>query len=518
MPSRIGDALRWYATYTPQQPAIVSPSGRVSYKDLWLRAVRLAHGLVKLGIRPGDRIALLLVNGAPYLELYHAAALMGAAVVPLNFRLVRGEIEDIVSHSRARGLVFDGAFASLVDSIRDGLTEDLRFVVEAGPTGTAPNVAWATPYESLIASSDAVDWMGIADLEECYFQGYTSGTTGFPKGCVNPHRPFADCLRRMGTLYGVTPHDIEIVAAPLFHEAPALFALTQMFRGGTVVVTHDSTPESVLSLIASERVTWAFMVPTMWAAIVASDDLSRHDLSSLRIVVSGGSPLQTHTKLALLAKIPAAGLHEFYGGTEVGLVSNLEPADQLRKVRSVGKPIIGMYVELRDDAGNVVPQGAIGEVHIGGATLIREYFNNPEATARARSARGFFTLGDMGRFDEEGYLYIVDRKIDMIISGGENIFPNDIEAVLYQHPSVHVTAVVGAPDARWGEIVVAVVVTKPGETVDEMSLIEHCKARLSSFKVPKRIDFSDALPMSAFGKILRREVRQHYWKDHEDQV
>ena len=176
-----------------------------------------------------------------------------------------------------------------------------------------------------------------------------------------------------------------------------------------------------------------------------------------------------------------------------------------------------MFVELRDEQGNVVPQGEVGEIHIGGATIIREYFNNPEATADARRG-GFFTLGDMGRFDEEGYLYIVDRKKDMIISGGENIFPNDIEEVLYRHPAVEMAAVVGAPDPKWGEIVVAAVKLKPGSSVDEAELIAHCKASLSSFKVPKRIDFRDQMPMSSFGKILRRDVRESYWEQQDVKV
>jgi acyl-CoA synthetase (AMP-forming)/AMP-acid ligase II len=176
-----------------------------------------------------------------------------------------------------------------------------------------------------------------------------------------------------------------------------------------------------------------------------------------------------------------------------------------------------MFVELRDEDGNVVPDGEVGEIHIGGATIIREYFNNPEATAQARKG-SFFTLGDMGRFDEEGYLYIVDRKKDMIISGGENIFPNDIEEVIYSHPAVEMAAVVGAPDPKWGEIVVAAVTLKPGHSVDEAELIAHCKKFLSSFKIPKRIDFRDQMPMSSFGKILRRDVRKSYWQQQEVQV
>jgi len=251
--------------------------------------------------------------------------------------------------------------------------------------------------------------------------------------------------------------------------------------------------------------------------MVSSEEIERFDLRSLRLLLSGGSPLLTHTKDALLKRFPNAGLNEFYGATEVGLVTNLRPEDQRRKVRSVGQPVIGMFIELRDENGKVVASGEVGEIHIGGATIIREYFNNPAATAEARKG-SFFTLGDMGRFDEEGYLYIVDRKKDMIISGGENIFPNDIEEVLYRHPAIEMAAVVGAPDPKWGEIVVAAVTLRAGKSVDEAELIAHCKKHLSSFKIPKRIDFRDQMPLSSFGKILRRDVRKAYWQQQEVQV
>ena len=401
------------------------------------------------------------------------------------------------------------AFAETVQSLRTRLPSVAgRYVVTDGAADHATH-----SYETLIAAGREAPPSTPADLSACYFQGYTSGTTGFPKGCVNPHREFADCLRRIATIYGITEDDRELVAAPLFHEAPALFALLQIFRGGTVIVTSDSSPANVFEMIDQTQATWTFMVPTMWASMVTSEEIDRFDLGSLRLLLSGGSPLLTHTKEAILRRFPKAGLNEFYGATEVGLVTNLSPEDQRRKVRSVGRPVIGMFVELRDEQGNVVPQGEVGEIHIGGATIIREYFNNPEATADARRG-GFFTLGDMGRFDEEGYLYIVDRKKDMIISGGENIFPNDIEEILYRHPAVEMAAVVGAPDPKWGEIVVAAVKLKPGSSVDQAELIAHCKTFLSSFKVPKRIDFRDQMPMSSFGKILRRDVRKSYWEHH----
>jgi acyl-CoA synthetase (AMP-forming)/AMP-acid ligase II len=513
MPNRIGDALHWYATYTPNKIALVSSLGTQTYSQLWSRVCRLSSALTALGVRPGDRIALLMQNSSRYLEVYQAAALMGVAVVPLNFRFVAGEIEYVVSHSGARALLFDSSFTDVVEALTTKLPSvaGRHIVTDSQASSTAHS------YEALVASGSETPPSEPADLSACYFQGYTSGTTGFPKGCVNPHREFADCLRRIATIYKITEDDRELVAAPLFHEAPALFALLQIFRGGTVVITNDVSPANVFAMIDRERATWTFMVPTMWASMVSSKELQQFDLGSLRLLLSGGSPLLTHTKEGLLQQFPNAGLNEFYGATEVGLVTNLRPEDQLRKIRSVGRPVIGIFVELRDENGNVVPDGEVGEIHIGGATIIREYFNNPSATAEARRGN-FFTLGDMGRFDEEGYLYIVDRKKDMIISGGENIFPNDIEDVLYKHPAVEMAAVVGAPDSKWGEIVVAAVTVKPGHTVDEAELVAHCKKSLSSFKVPKRIDFRDRMPVSSFGKILRRDVRKSYWQQQDVQV
>ena len=513
MPSRIGDALHWFATYTPNKIAIVSATGRLTYAQLWSRVCRLGGALGEIGVGPGDRIALLMQNSSRYVEVYQAAALMGLAVVPLNFRFVASEIEYVVNHSGARALMFDACFFDTVEKLRTGLPSVAgRYIVTDGPATSGTH-----SYEALVASGLEAPPSAPADLSACYFQGYTSGTTGFPKGCVNPHREFADCLRRIATIYGITEDDRELVAAPLFHEAPALFALLQIFRGGTVIVTDDTTPANVFDLIDRNEATWTFMVPTMWASMVASAEIDRFDLGSLRLLLSGGSPLLTHTKDAILQRFPNAGLNEFYGATEVGLVTNLRPEDQRRKLRSVGRPVIGMFVELRDEAGNVVPHGEVGEIHIGGATIIREYFNNPDATTEARRG-GYFTLGDMGRFDEEGYLYIVDRKKDMIISGGENIFPNDIEEILYGHPAVAMAAVVGAPDPKWGEIVVAAVTLKPGAAVSEAELIAHCWTALSSFKVPKRIDFRDQMPMSSFGKILRRDVRKSYWQQQQVKV
>src|SRR5882762_5884026 len=310
MPSRIGDALRWYATYTPNKVALVSSLGTQTYSQLWSRVCRLCSALTDLGVRPGDRIALLMQNSSRYIEVYQAAALLGAAVVPLNFRFVASEIEYVVNHSGARALIFDALFVDTVQLLRTKLPSVAeRYIVTDGPA-TFETLS----YEALIVSGRETPPSMPADLSACYFQGYTSGTTGFPKGCVNPHREFADCLRRIATIYGITEDDRELVAAPLFHEAPALFALLQIFRGGTVIVTNDVSQANVFATIDREAVTWTFMVPTMWATMVASEEIDRFDLASLRLLLSGGSPLLTNTKDAVLRRFPKAGLNEFYGG------------------------------------------------------------------------------------------------------------------------------------------------------------------------------------------------------------
>jgi acyl-CoA synthetase (AMP-forming)/AMP-acid ligase II len=347
MPSRIGDALHWHATYTPNKVAIISSAGKQTYAQLWSRVCRLSSALAEMGLAPGDRIALLMQNSSRYLELYQSAALMGAAVVPLNFRFTASEVEYVVNHSGARALIFDAFLADTVRSLRTSLPSvGGRYVVTDGLADHATH-----SYEALIAVGREASPSTSADLSACYFQGYTSGTTGFPKGCVNPHREFADCLRRIATIYGITENDRELVAAPLFHEAPALFALLQLFRGGTVIVTSETSPARVFEMIDQTEATWTFMVPTMWASMVTSEEIDRFDLGSLRLLLSGGSPLLTQTKEAILKRFPQAGLNEFYGATEVGLVTNLSPEDQRRKVRSVGRPVIGMFVELRDEGG-----------------------------------------------------------------------------------------------------------------------------------------------------------------------
>ncbi|MGE0290651.1 MAG: long-chain-fatty-acid--CoA ligase [Bradyrhizobium sp.] len=519
MPKTIGDALEWHARFTPNKQAVVeanalstAPVTTLTYGQLWMRACALANGMRSLGVGPGDRIAILMLNSARYMEVYHAIALIGCAAVPLNFRFIAAEIDYIVNHSKAKALFLDAAFEPVVRGMRERLPS--LGIILISTDARAPG---CVDYEDLLAKSPATSPNVDVDRDECFFQGYTAGTTGSPKGCVDLHGAFVDFFKRVALYYGVGPNDVELVPAPLFHAAPTLFALLQIFRGGTVVVTRESQPEALLRLIAEFKITWAFMVPTMWDSIVSAKEVRSSHRSSMRLLLSAGAPLLTHTKNAMLKYFPDASLNEYYGATEVGIVTNLCGEDQHRKVRSVGTPIPGFAVRLVDDDGRDVAQGEVGEIYIRGPMLMREYFMNPEATAAARHG-DWFSVGDMGRFDEEGYLYIVDRKKDMIITGGENVYPAEIEAVLYQHPAVAMTAVVGIPDPKWGEIIYAAVVLKNGEAASESILADHCAQHLARFKIPKKFAFVDRLPTSSFGKILRREVRRPFWEREDAAV
>lgn len=515
MPRTIRDSLEWHAIHTPKKIAVVDTNTILTYEQFWDRVCRLANAMLGLGLGPGDRIAILMTNSARYLEVYHAIVAVGAAAVSLNFRFVASEIEYIVNHSQSKALFFDAAFEPVVRELEARLPSigSNYIVTDAAPGAKSSGKV----YEHLISIASPERPKIIVDPESCFFQGYTAGTTGFPKGCVNLHRGFVDFFKRVALLWGITPNDIELVPAPLFHEAPTLFAMLQIFRGGTVVVTRNTQPADILKLIGNHKITWSFMVPTMWDSLVSSDAIREASVGSMRVLVSAGSSLLTHTKDALIDFFPNAGLNEFYGGTEVGVVTNLGPEDQRRKIRSVGKPIPGFHVRLLAEDGHDVSSGEVGEIYMKGPILIREYFSNPEATASARKDE-WFTLGDMGRFDEEGYLYIVDRKKDMIISGGENVYPAEVENVLYKHPAVAMVAVVGIPDPKWGESIYAAVVLKSGFQVSAEDFIAHCAGQLSRFKIPKKIEFVDKLPTSSFGKILRREVRRPFWEGRDANV
>jgi acyl-CoA synthetase (AMP-forming)/AMP-acid ligase II len=509
----MGQALEWAATIHGEKAAIIDGEKRITYRHLNDRVNRLANAFKELGIKENDRLSILLYNCSEYIEIYLALAKSGIAAVPLNFRFVESEIEYVVNHSDAKALIYGTEFLSTIGNLKNklGIKSDLYIALGSDvPSGVKS-------YESILIDSSADEVHKDIDLDGCYFQGYTAGTTGFPKGCVNSHSGFVGHHTRCLILYKINVNDTQLVAAPLFHEAPTLFSLMQIFIGGTIVIIRNPTPEVILSTIQSQRVTNFFMVPTMYSSIVDFPGRDKFDVSSVKTCICAGAPLLTDTKMAVLEFFNRGGLNEFYGGTEVGVVTNLYPHEQTDLPRSVGKPISGWQVKLLDASGNEVPTGTEGEIFMKGPRLLSRYYKNPEATSDA--VRGeYFSLGDVGRLDANGYLYILDRKHDMIISGGENIFPIEIEEVINRHPLVNQVVVIGAPDRKWGEAVTAVVVLKQGASCSAEDIVQFCKGKLAGYKIPKSVDFRDSLPMSSFGKILKRVLRDEYWKELKRRV
>jgi acyl-CoA synthetase (AMP-forming)/AMP-acid ligase II len=503
------DSIRWCAAVHSEKIAIVDGNRRVTYQQLYRRVNRLANVLLGMGLKEGDRCSILLSNCAEYIEIYLALASTGIAAVPLNFRLVGSELEYIINNSDSKVLILGSQFLDEVSGVIDKL-EQIGFdrTILLGGRGLSGMIE----YEAVLAqNSDQKIDLDI-DLNGCFFQGYTAGTTGLPKGCVNSHAGFVNHHKRCLPIMRVNTNDIQLVPAPLFHEAPTLFSLMQIFVGGTLIITGNPTPENILRLIQQERATNVFMVPTMYQMLVEFPDRHAYDVSSMRSVICGGAPLLKEIKSSVIEYFKNAGLNEFYGATEMGLVANLYPHEQNDRPRSVGKPVPGWEVKLLDNNGNEAPVGSAGEIYMKGPRLLKEYYKLPEVTAAA-SRGDFFTLNDVGRFDDQGYLYIVDRVNDMIISGGENIYPIEIEEIITQHAAVSQVVVIGIPDEKWGQAIKAVVVLKEGQTVSDEEIRQLCVGKLASYKIPKSVDFRDCLPMSTFGKILKREVRDEYWKD-----
>ncbi len=505
------DSIRWCAAVHSEKIAIVDGSRRVTYRELYRRVNRLGNALLGMGLKEGDRCSILLSNCAEYIEIYLALASTGISAVPLNFRLVGSELEYIINNSDSKALILGSQFLGEVNGIVDklGQISSDRIILVGGK-----GLSGMCDYEEVLAQSSDQQIDLDIDLSGCFFQGYTAGTTGLPKGCVNSHAGFVEHHKRMLIIMRVNTNDIQLVPAPLFHEAPTLFALMQIFVGGTLVVTGNPIPEEILSLIQQERVTHVFMVPTMYQTLVEFPDRHSYDVSSVQSVICGGAPMLKEIKSSVIEYFENAGLNEFYGATEMGLVANLYPHEQNDRPRSVGKPVPGWKVKLLDGNGQEVPVGSAGEIYMKGPRLLKEYYKLPEVTAAA--TRGdYFTLNDVGKFDDQGYLYIVDRVNDMIISGGENIYPIEIEEVIAQHSAVRQVVVIGIPDKKWGQAIKAVVVLVEGQTASDEEIRQFCEGKLAMYKIPKSVDFRDCLPLSTFGKILKREVRDEYWKDSE---
>jgi acyl-CoA synthetase (AMP-forming)/AMP-acid ligase II len=511
----LGDIPRKNAKLYPDKVCVVFEDERSTWRQFNERINRLAHGLMGMGLSKGDHLAVLMENCPQYLELYFAAAKCGIPVVPLNFRLSLDELTHIMNHSDSVALAVGAEYVARTESLRPGLPAVRHYIAVDGP------VEGMQYYEDLISAGSPDEPSIEVDEDDMAILMYTGGTTGLPKGVMLSHRNILTSLMGILTGFSFELNDSTLFVLPLFHIS-LWAALVHLCLGASVVIVKRPDLGAILGLAQRERVTHVNMVPTLYAWLVNYPQLDKYDLSSIRFMSYAGSPMPVEVLRACIQRFgPILG--QGYGLTEAApLVSWLMPEDhvldgppeKVRRLQSAGREAINVDVRVVDEDGRDVEPGQVGEIVVRGANVTAGYWKDPELTAET-IVNGWLHTGDMATVDDEGYMYIVDRKHDMIISGGENIYPREIEEVLYRHPAVLEAAVVGVPDETWGEAVKAVVVLKPGQSATEQELIDFCKADLASYKKPRSVEFVAALPKTTIGKILRREVKKKYWEGRE---
>ncbi|UII54191.1 o-succinylbenzoate--CoA ligase [Cytobacillus spongiae] len=480
--------------------ALVYRDVRLTYSQLNDRVNRLSHALLHLGVRKGDRVNGLLLNTNELLESLFACAKIGALFVPMNTRLSAEEIEYIVTDASASVFIYDYRLAPVVSQLKDRLPA-INAWIEAGATSSENLV-----YEQLLSLSSMEEASIDVKEDDLHMLMYTSGTTGKPKGAMLSH---GNTLWNAVNCINFIPfhaEDTTLTVAPLFHIGGMnVFTTPTFYLGGTVVVADKFDPKEVLELIEKEKISTLFLVPAMWLALMQYPDFHQYDLTSLKVCISGGAPCPlTVIEFFQQRNVP---FFEGFGLTETApFVCLLDKGETIRKKGSVGKPPIHTEVKVVAPNDQEVPTGEVGELVVKGPNIFAGYWNKPVQTKEAIKA-GWFYTGDLARMDEEGFIYIVDRKKDMIISGGENIYPIEVEQVLFRMPGVKEVAVVGVPDEKWGETVKAYMVIEENKRLTLEEVQKFCDGKLARFKMPRIIETIEALPRNATGKVLKTALR-----------
>jgi len=474
--------------------ALIAGETRLTFAQMNAAANRAADALARLGVGRGDRIAVLLRNGVDYVALYYAAAKLGAILCGINWRLTAPEVDFILGDAEPKVFIHDLDFAATAGALP---RRDFP-VFAAGAAGS---------YAKLLADASAENREPAASPDDALVLVYTSGTTGRPKGAVLTHRQMFWVSATMAATHDYKQGDVNLVPTPLFHVGGLSFATLFVHMGATLALPRAFEPGAILRLVAEARVNHFFAVPAMLRAMLDHPDYAKADLSSLRWVLCGGAPVPP----ALIEAFAARGvpLPQTYGSTETaGPATAVDLAHALSKAGSAGLPYFHTDLRIVDRHGAELPPGAIGEVQVRAPHLFAGYWRNPEATAAAFEG-DWLKMGDLGRRDAEGDLYMVDRAKDVVISGGENIYPAEIEALLGAHPGIAEVAVVGVPDAEWGEVPCAVIVARPGEALTLDAVRDFCAGKLARFKIPRRLVLSAVpLPRNATGKLLKAEIRK----------
>ena len=503
----IGGTLARNARRHPNKEALVYEEKRYTYEELNREVNKLANALLLMGVSKGEKVALMMQNSDRYVIAFMAAMKVGAVAVPVNFRLAAPEVEYIINHSDSVVFFFDPEYAELIASL-SGKIGEVRQLISAGKSA---NITGAVDWDELVANAAASEpEVLVEEYDDCEIL-YTSGTTGRPKGALFDHHRILHVGMVMVVHMGVNPGDRLLHLAPLFHSAQLnLFLVSGMFVGATHVVLRVFEPNKVLETLEKEKITLFFGVPTMYNFMLQVPNIDSYDLSSVTRFGYGAAPMPVELVRLALKKFPTDQLYNLCGLTEGGPGGvMLVPEDQLRKPGAGGKAIINTEARVVDDAGEDILPGQVGEFIIRGETIMKCYYKNPEATAETLR-NGWLHTGDLATIDDEGYITLVDRKKDMIITGGENVYSTEVEQVLYQHPGVLEAAVIGLRHPVWGETVAAVICPKPGYVLTGEELKAFCISRLADYKIPRIYKFSGQLPRNASGKVLKRVLRETY--------
>jgi fatty-acyl-CoA synthase len=505
----LGDLLRRTAARTPRKMAIHCGCVRWTYAEFDTICNRLARGLHDSGVAFGDRVAILARNSHAYAAVRFALARLGAVLVPVNFMLKEHEAAYILRHSGAILLYTDPELEQLAHGAAAADTSVRQIAVMPDEDGTQGSGA-SLRFEELLSSSDVAVETDVRGDSLAQIV-YTSGTESLPKGVMLTHDAvlweYVACIADAE----IAESDLVLHAMPLFHCAQLdAFLGPAIYVGASNVITSRPTPNNLLTLLSRHQITSFFAPPTLWIGLLRCEAFEHHDLSRLRKGYYGASIMPVEVLRELLTRLPQVRFWNLYGQTEIAPVATaLKPEDQLRKAGSAGRAVLNVETRLVDDDCHDVPVGEIGEIVHRSPQLLRGYFKDEERTQEAFRG-GWFHSGDLARMDSEGYITIIDRKKDVIKTGGENVASREVEETLYTHPSVSEVAVIGVPHEKWIEGVLAVVVLKQGDSVTEEVILTYCKERLASFKVPKRVLFVDKLPKNPSGKLLKRELRQVY--------
>jgi len=506
----VGQILTVNARLYPDRPAVKDLSRALTYAQYEERANRLAHALLGLGLGKGDRLAILAYNRLEWMELYAACAKSGVVAVPVNFRLTAPEIRYLLEDSGARALVVEDDLAEVGASASRGLAIPSGAFVQIG--GARLRAGFRGYEEWLSGGAPTPPEVAVAPADTWTLM-YTSGTTGRPKGAIRSHQSYALFYLLNAVELGFGRDDVGLTVMPLCHVNSVFYGFVFTYLGAAMCIydRRSFDPEHLLSVLAGQRITFTSLVPTHYTMMLGLPGpvRARADLRRVEKLMVSSAPARRETKLAIMEAFPNSRLFEAYGSTEAGLVTLLRPEQQFEKLGSIGREIVGTgRLRLLDGDGQEVPEGEVGEIFSRTPTAFDGYWGLPEATARA-FRDGACSAGDMARRDADGFYTLVDRKSNLIISGGEKVYPSEVEQVLSAHPDVGEVAVIGVPDAKWGEAVTAVVVARPGAAPQAAALIEHARRQLAGYKIPRGVTFirDEEMPRTATGKILHRVLR-----------